>query len=220
MNQIQIPDQRSPDLVDLMPLTAKRVIDIGCGIGKIAKEFRTRATPEYYLGVEMIPEYARIASEFCSECIVGNIEEFDSYDWSKLTNYDLWVFGDVLEHMYDPWKILKNVREVLPKGGQIICCIPNVQHWSLQSRLSIGDWRYADGGLLDRTHLRFFTRATIIELLQGAGFEMTGMKPRILPDPDSDKFLDIIEKLAATTGGDPYAARIEASIFQFIVQAQ
>jgi hypothetical protein len=49
---------------------------------------------------------------------------------------------------------------------------------------------------------------------------MTGMQPRILPDPDSDKFLDIIEKLAATTGGDPYAARIEASIFQFIVQAQ
>jgi SAM-dependent methyltransferase len=220
MDQMQNPNQRSPDLIDVLPLTAKRVIDIGCGVGVIAKEYHIRAAPKYYLGVEIVPEHAEIAKQYCSQCIVGNIEEFDTDTWSQLTDYDLWVFGDVLEHLYDPWSVLKKVRSILPADGQIACCIPNAQNWSLQARLSIGDWRYADGGLLDRTHIRFFTRETIIELLQGAGFEITEIVPRYLQHPNTDKFLDIIENLAATTGGDPKTARADASVFQYLIKAR
>ena len=222
MNQAQTQTQyqRSPDLIDVLPLTAKRVIDIGCGVGVIAKEFHIRATPEYYLGVEIVAENAEIAKQHCSECIVGNIEEFDTETWNQLAKYDLWVFGDVLEHLYDPWSVLKKVRSILPADGQIACCIPNAQHWSMQARLSIGDWRYADAGLLDRTHIRFFTRQTIIELLQGAGFEITEIVPRYVQQPNADKFLDIIENLAATTGADPKIARADASVFQYIIKAR
>jgi 2-polyprenyl-3-methyl-5-hydroxy-6-metoxy-1,4-benzoquinol methylase len=220
VEEAQQNQQKSPDLIDVLPLSAKRVIDIGCGIGEIAKEFHVRGAPESYLGVEIVPEDAEVAKQYCSQVMVGNIEEFDSDTWAQLTNYDLWVFGDVLEHLYDPWKILKKVRTILPHDGQIACCIPNVQHWSIQARLSIGDWRYADKGLLDRTHIRFFTRQTIIEMMQHAGFEITELIPRHIHHPTADKFLDFIENLASTTGGDPHIARVDASVFQYIVKAR
>lgn len=211
---------RSPELVDMMPLYAKRIIDIGCGPGNNAKEFLTRTNPEYYLGVEILPEDAERARQYCSECIVGDIEKFDEEQWSKLVNYDLWVFGDVLEHLYDPWRLLQKVRTSIAAGGEIICCIPNVQHWSLQCRLSIGDWRYDEKGLLDRTHIRFFTRQTIIEMLHDAGFEITEIVPRYVDHPSTDKFLDLIENMAAAAGGDSKIARAEAAVFQYIFRGR
>jgi 2-polyprenyl-3-methyl-5-hydroxy-6-metoxy-1,4-benzoquinol methylase len=219
MQQIQQDNQKSPDLIDVLPLGSKRVIDIGCGIGEIAKEYHMRGSPEYYLGVEIVPEDAEIAKQYCSQVMVGNIEEFDTNTWAQLTNYDLWVFGDVLEHLYDPWKVLNKVRAIMPHDGQIACCIPNVQHWSIQARLSIGDWRYAHKGLLDRTHIRFFTRQTIIEMIRGAGFEITEMIPRYIHHPTADKFLDAVENLSAITGGDPEISRADASVFQYIIKA-
>jgi len=211
---------KSPDLIDVLPLSAKRVIDIGCGVGEIAKEYHVRGAPEYYLGIEIMPEDAEIAKQHCSQVWVGNIEEFDSATWDQMTNFDLWVFGDVLEHLYDPWQILKKVRSVLPNHGSIACCIPNVQHWSIQARLSIGDWRYADKGLLDRTHVRFFTRQTILEMLTDAGFEITDLIPRYIDHPSAEGFLNAIENMATMTGGNAHTARSEASVFQYIVKAK
>jgi 2-polyprenyl-3-methyl-5-hydroxy-6-metoxy-1,4-benzoquinol methylase len=211
---------KSPDLIDVLPLSAKRVIDVGCGVGEIAKEYHVRGAPEYYLGIEIMPNDAEVAKHHCSQVWVGNIEKFDTDTWDQLANFDLWVFGDVLEHLYDPWQVLKKVRAVLPSHGSIACCIPNVQHWSLQARLSIGDWRYADKGLLDRTHIRFFTRQTILEMLGDAGFEITDLIPRYIEHPSADAFLNVIENLATLTGGDPHTARSEASVFQYLVKAK
>ncbi len=220
MQSIQHTQIKSPDLIDVLPLSVKRVIDIGCGIGEIAKEYHARGEPEYYLGIEITPDDAEVAKQHCSEVWVGNIEEFDDNVWDQLANFDLWVFGDVLEHLYDPWKVLKKVRSVMPANSSIACCIPNIQHWSIQAKLSIGDWRYTDKGLLDRTHIRFFTRQTILEMLVGAGFEVTDLIPRYIHHPSAEAFLGVIENLATLTGGDPHTARSEASVFQYIVKAK
>jgi len=212
--------ERSPDLIDVLPTTARRVIDIGCGAGVIAKEYQVRASPDYYLGIEIVPEDAEIARQFCSKCILGNIETFSDQEWEALENFDLWVFGDVLEHLYDPWKVLKKVRKSIAPGGQVLSCIPNSQNWWLQMRLANGDWRYDDKGLLDRTHIRFFTRKTIIEMFQEAGFEIAEIVPRYVHHPAADIFLNIIENMAAASGGDPKTAREDASVFQYIVRAR
>lgn len=108
----------------------------------------------------------------------------------------------------------------MPHDSQIACCISNVQHCTNQARLSIGKWRYVDKGLLDRTHIRFFTMQTIVEMIHGAGFEITELVPRHIHHPTADRFLDIIENFAATTGRNPQTARIEASVFQYIVKAR
>jgi len=213
-------NHRSPDLIDMMPLDAKRVIDVGCGEGKIAQEYHIRAKPEYYMGIEILPEDVAIAKQFCDECLLGNIEEFSDLEWRALSNFDLWVFGDVLEHLYDPWKILCKVHSVIPAGGQLMCCIPNAQHWSIQARLSIGEWRYENKGLLDKTHIRFFTKKTIIELLESSGFEVLEITPRYVYHPTTEKFLDIIGNLATACGGNPEEAKEDASVFQYIFKAR
>jgi 2-polyprenyl-3-methyl-5-hydroxy-6-metoxy-1,4-benzoquinol methylase len=220
MDQAYGNHARSPDLIDVLPLDAKRVIDIGCSTGDIAKEYHARGNPEHYLGIEIVPEDAEVARPYCSDLIVGNIEEFDTQRWKELHGYDLWVFGDVLEHLYDPWSVLKKVRHSLPPGGQIACCIPNAQHWSIQARLSIGDFRYEDKGLLDRTHIRFFTRQTIVEMLHGAGFEVIEIVPRYIQHPLAEHALGVIEHMAKLLGADPAVARADASVFQYIVRAK
>jgi hypothetical protein len=116
--------------------------------------------------------------------------------------------------------ILKKVHAVIPAGGHLMCCIPNAQHWSIQARLSIGEWRYESKGLLDKTHIRFFTKKTIIELLEGSGFEVLEITPRYVYHPTTEKFLDVIGNLATACGGNSEEAKEDASVFQYIFKAR
>ncbi len=93
------------------------------------------------------------------------------------------MFGDVLEHLRDPWQVSRSVRAMLGSEGCVLACIPNAQHWSVELRLNRGELRSAEAGLLDRTHLRWFTRKTIIELFEGAGLRIEACAPRIMPHP-------------------------------------
>ena len=86
--------------------------------------------------------------------MVLNIENAPENFWEETKNTDCWIFGDTLEHLKDPWSILKLIRANISKTGSVVACIPNAQHWSLQAKLSIGDFRYEISGLLDKTHLR------------------------------------------------------------------
>ena len=213
-----ISDQSNQSWVvdQLKYLELSSMLDVGAGAGTYAHVFAQHFPHVERFAVEAWAPYIQ---EFALNNMYTEVFNHDIRDHENF-NYDIVIFGDVLEHLYDPWSVLKKVRSILPVDGQIACCIPNAQHWSMQARLSIGDWRYADAGLLDRTHIRFFTRQTIIELLQGAGFEITEIVPRYVHNPNADKFLDIIKNLAATTGADPKIARADASVFQYIVKAR
>ena len=83
---------------------------------------------------------------------------------------DCWIFGDALEHLRYLWLTLKCIRNYISQAGMVMACIPNAKHGSLQVRLSISDFRYEENGLLDKTHLRWFKRQTIIELFDQKGF--------------------------------------------------
>jgi hypothetical protein len=107
----------------------------------------------------------------------------------------------------------------MPENGVVVACIPNAQHWSLQAKLSIGDFRYEASGLLDKTHLRWFTRQTMIELFEQAGFRIETGTSRIFDEPGREKFLPIIEKMAQTAGVDPKIALADALPLQYVVRA-
>jgi len=85
---------------------------------------------------------------------------------------DCLIFADVLEHMVDPWSCLVTWRQRLPENGTVVLSIPNVVHYGTVWELLRGRWNYRDQGILDRTHLRFFTRKTAVELVEGAGFKI------------------------------------------------
>lgn len=111
-------------------------------------------------------------------CCAGRIEQLEDREFLELFPSDCWIFADVLEHLYDPWQVLRRIRSQLAESGQVIACIPNAQHWGVQARLNAGLFRYEDMGLMDRTHIRWFTRTTMIDLFQSTGFKIVEGMPR------------------------------------------
>jgi len=219
MEQTPIHELHNPDLLRLIPIDSKRLIEIGCSSGALAREFKKLASEVNYLGIEIDADYAELAKRFCNDTRVLNIEEANEDFWMAQADRDCWIFGDTLEHLQNPWLILSRIYKVIPIGGSVVVCIPNAQHWSLQVRLSIGDFRYESDGLMDRTHLRWFTRQTMIEMFDQAGFVIQEGLPRIFDEPQREAFLPIIGEMARLAGADPEVAITDSLPLQYVIRA-
>lgn len=219
MQQTPIHDHHNPDLLSLIPVESKNLVEIGCSSGALAREFKKISTNCNWLGVEIDPMYAEMAKRYCDKSIVLDIEMAPERFWEETKNFDCWIFGDTLEHLRDPWKILSLIRGSISNTGSVVACIPNAQHWTLQAKLNIGDFRYESAGLLDRTHLRWFTRQTIIEMFDGAGFKIEAGAPRIFDEPNREIYLPIIEQMARASGVDPQVAVNDALPWQYVIRA-
>jgi SAM-dependent methyltransferase len=158
------------DLIELVPEGTRRILDVGCGVGKTGQMLRERGFEEIF-AVEVNPHAAQQAKSYYREVIIGDIEK-DVLPFSR-GFFDCILYGDVLEHLIDPWKVLKNQKEILKDDGVIICSIPNIRYYKiLKSLILNGRWEYVDLGILDRTHLRFFTLKTIETMFQETGYEI------------------------------------------------
>ncbi len=219
MKQTPVHDNFNAALLRLMPKDLKRVVEIGCSSGALARAYKAINSNCDYLGIEIDPDYAELSRKTCSLVICGNIEHLDDEQFQQLFPSDCWIFGDVLEHLYDPWAVLRRIREKLQDGSQIIACIPNAQHWSVQARLNCGLFRYEDMGLLDRTHIRWFTRITILELFQSTGFKIVEGLPRIVQNEPTQEHLAAIRAMAKAIGADPELSVNDAIPFQWLVRA-
>jgi len=219
MDQTPIHEMHNPDLLRFIPTNSKNLIEVGCSSGALAREFKKISPDAHYFGVEIDQNYAQSALRYCDQTLVLNIDDADENFWISQKDRDCWIFGDTLEHLKNPWAVLERINEVLPKGGCVVACIPNAQHWSLQVRLNMGDFRYESDGLLDKTHLRWFTRQTIIEMFVDAGFEVQEGFPRILQDPLAEKYFPIIQEMAKLSGVDPQMALADALPIQYVIKA-
>lgn len=219
MKQTPLHFNYNQHILHLMPKDRKRVVEVGCSSGALAKAYRDINKDCLYTGLEIDPGFAEIARASCSDVICGNIEKFDDEQFSALFPSDCWIFGDVLEHLYDPWALLARLRPRLDAGAQIIACVPNAQHWSIQVNLNAGSFNYEEMGLMDRTHIRWFTRLTLIEMFQSAGYKIIEGMPRIMDEPNREKFMPAIRAMAAVTGMDPQQATTDATAFQWVVKA-
>lgn len=159
-----------PEVAMLVPRGAKRVLDVGCGFGGLGKLLRGRQVEKLY-GIEINPNASSYLKEIYDQHWIGSVEDIDlPVDFPK---FDCIIFADVLEHLVDPWSILIQYSELLLDDGKIVASIPNVQNLGLiYGLLFKGRWTYGDSGLLDRTHLRFFTRTEIEDLFAKAGLQI------------------------------------------------
>jgi SAM-dependent methyltransferase len=219
VEQTPIHEFHNPDLLRMIPITSRNLIEIGCSSGALAREFKKQVPDANYVGIEIDAKYAELAKRFCNNTDVLNIENAGEGFWKNHSDKDCWIFGDTLEHLQNPWLILKRINEILPAGGVVVACIPNAQHWSLQARLSIGDFRYESDGLMDKTHLRWFTRQTIIEMFNQTGFLIEDGMPRIFDEPQREKFLPTIGEMAKLAGADPQMAISDAIPLQYVIRA-
>ena len=161
------------EMVEFIPEAARRVLDIGCGLGGFGRELKRRRADVTVVGIESEADAAKIASERYDEVVVGLFP-----DATPPGRYDCIVFNDVLEHMIDPWQALADAKPLLADDGAIVASIPNLRYWPVLRKLLLaGDFKYTTDGVLDRTHLRFFTRNSIADMVEGAGFAMSQLTP-------------------------------------------
>lgn len=219
MQQTPVHEQHNPDLLKLLPINSKRLVEVGCSSGALAREYKKINQSCHYTGIEISSDYAALAARHCDTVLLLDIESADENLIHSSLAADTWIFGDTLEHLKDPWLLLRKIRKSISTEGCVVACIPNIQHWSIQARLSCGQFRYEDSGLLDKTHLRWFTRQTIGEMFDMTGFQIINIYARVFEDPARDNFLPAIREMALAGGVDPNIAEQDALAVQYVVKA-
>ena len=176
------------EVATLLPVNYRRVLEVGCGMGA----FRSNLSGDHeYWGVEFSPAAAKQAALCLDRVFTGTYD--DVKDSLPDAYFDLVVCNDVIEHMSDHDSFLDSIMGKLTSNGFLVGSVPNVRSaGNLQALLLRRDWQYADSGVLDRTHLRFFTRGSwersllhhgfCIDVLEGinAGSGNVGRRQRLL----------------------------------------
>jgi 2-polyprenyl-3-methyl-5-hydroxy-6-metoxy-1,4-benzoquinol methylase len=158
----------------------KFVLDVGCAAGDTAEALVARGCT--VSGVDIDADAAEPARAVLDELVIADIDRNPLSEHFKAESFDAIIFGDVLEHLVDPWATLRDAATLLRPEGRILVSIPNVAHAAVRLALLQGNWDYTEKGLLDRTHLRFFTLETVCELLESADLQIEVLRSTVL-DP-------------------------------------
>lgn len=160
------------DILQLLPPEYSKILEIGCAAGK----FRANLDkPHEYWGVEPDPEVAREAETVLDRVFAGSYEAVQ--DQLPDGYFDLVICNDVIEHMPDHDAFLREIKAKIAPGGHMVISVPNVRFiWNLWEVLIEKDWRYRDAGVLDRTHLRFFTLKSLRRSLDAAAYRVKILK--------------------------------------------
>jgi trans-aconitate methyltransferase len=121
------------EILNMMSLNSNGVVEVGCMLGSLAQTYKKINPKCYYIGIDIDNNYAEKAKKYCDVAIAADVESLDLKNWEQLESADCWVFGDTLEHLRDPWKVLRqiNVNMTSHGGGTLVACVPNAQHWSI-----------------------------------------------------------------------------------------
>ncbi len=216
MKQTPAHDNVNLDLLAHIPAGSRRIVEVGCANGAMARAWRSQHPDSHYVGIDIDPDYAARAAAHCHRAFAADVEQLDDAALADLFPSDCWVFGDCLEHLRDPWRMLSRIRERIDADGSLVTCIPNAQHWSVQWRLLSGQFRYEDQGLMDRTHIRWFTRQTMLEMFASTGWRVEAGVSRQVPAPQQAQALAAVGAFAAAFGLDPAQAQQDATPIQYV----
>lgn len=166
-------EQSRPEVRPFVPQKCLRVLEIGCSEGRFMAGLKAERPGLYAVGIEPFPDAARKAAGVFDRLVQAPVEAALD-ELVDEAPFDCMVANDVLEHLVDPWSVLKRVSERLAPGGCVVASLPNIRHWPTLNALFLGGrWDYTEAGVLDRTHLRFFTRQSLPDLFQRGGLALT-----------------------------------------------
>lgn len=181
------------------------ILDVGCGSGFFGVYLKETGKADKVFGIELVEEVAAEAADNINAVLCADLDTYNLIElggvWKEVT-FDYIVCADVLEHLKDPWTVLVELKKYLKPGGKLIVSIPNVRNWRvIGSLLFKGRWDYEDVGIMDRTHLRFFTKSTAAELISNSGYQIR------LCEPLFGKYRRIISKLTLSLFDEFLAAQ-------------
>jgi len=163
--------QSRPEILELIKNSDKNILDIGCGSGVLGAQIKKTFEDVKITGIEFSKDAAAQAKNNLDVVIQGDIVNMELHFEEK--TFDLIIFADVLEHLSAPESALNNVLPYLKNNGRVIVSLPNVRHFSVLLPLIFKDsWEYQDRGIMDKTHLRFFTRSSAVKLIEESGLEV------------------------------------------------
>lgn len=203
-------------LAAAVPESALRILEVGCGQGSLGAALKAKNPARTVLGLEIDPAAAAKARTVLDDVFVMDVtRETPPIPPGSL---DCILYGDVLEHLLDPEAVLRQHRDLLSPTGKILCCIPNIQHHSVLCALLRGDFQYTSAGLLDATHLRFFTYATIYKLLLNAGYAPSLLNR--IESPAAPEFSQAAEPLLKLLGLHPQRTAKYLAAYQYIFEGK
>jgi methionine biosynthesis protein MetW len=167
------------DVQELVPLRARRILDLGCASGALGAALKARQDATV-VGVEMDEVYAESARRRIDRVVVADLDQLDSTtQLNELGRFDCVIAADVLEHLRDPWSVFAAATDLLGDGGVAVVSLPNVRYWQTFWELGRrGSWPLHDAGVFDRSHLRWFTLHDAVALLRQAGVRVTTVSPQ------------------------------------------
>lgn len=190
--------QNRPEIQSFIKTTAKTILDVGCAEGLLSGEVKEKLNAEVW-GIEVVEPVAKKAELILDKVLCMGVEEAipllpDNY-------FDTIIFADVLEHLVNPEEVLIKINSKLKDDGEIIISLPNIGHWSTILNLLQGEWEYQDAGILDRTHLRFFTRSSINKMIEKTGYRVYNHKISYLLDKFkfNEKFYESLEEMGVNS---------------------
>jgi len=212
-------------LFNILPSHQKKVLEFSCGTGALGKHYKNTYsnTDTTYYGIEIVKEIAKEAEKNLDHVLQLNVEDTDQYLDSLDNNFDLLIYGDVLEHLINPWDTLSAHKKLLKDDGFVCASIPNISHWSIIEDLILGKWEYKNAGLLDKTHLRFFTLSSVHQLFEQAGFKLLKIEPTYQgKNHKKNHFFteEFYEHASQELGKDKSQIKFEMNVYQYICLAQ
>jgi len=162
------------DMIKYIPENVQTLLDVGCGEGAFGYACKQQREMEIW-GIELFANQAEIAKRKLDKVLVGNIE-FDELDLPD-HYFDCIVFNDVLEHLQYPWNVLDKIKKHLKIGGDVVASIPNIRYYENIKKVLINkDWEYEECGIMDKTHLRFFTIKSICNMFERCGYSVINIE--------------------------------------------
>jgi 2-polyprenyl-3-methyl-5-hydroxy-6-metoxy-1,4-benzoquinol methylase len=151
------------------------ILELGCGAGGTGRAILEAGKAGRYVGIELSASAAERAASHLTEVLVGDVADIDL---TRLQGqFDALIISEVLEHLIDPWGVLKRLVGCLKPAAHVYASSPNVAHWSVIRGLIRGRFDYDDKGVMDRTHLRWFTPQTYGDLFRSAELEVLEVRP-------------------------------------------
>jgi methionine biosynthesis protein MetW len=213
----EIANPEIPNILRSLPRELS-VLDVGCGSGVHGAEM-ARAHGHRVVGVDLSEQSIAKARTRLAEAYVADVTRPGLYPFFGHRKFDVIVFSDILEHLYDPAQVLTSHYQLLAPGGHVLISLPNIAIWNVRLSVMAGRFQYQDTGTLDRTHIRFFTRATFREFGHEAGLAVSSSRitPGILRP-----FVPLIKKIygsaGLTDGQQDSASIMESGPYQFYLK--